>query len=233
MALDGERRREAWHDAYFTAPLPGLPHPYPLGWMSPIDLTAIYNAARLAKGPVLEIGPFVGRSTTALAAGLRDRQAAGTQPVPFDTIDYGITSVEEWKERFGETLDPGKRDGQIMDAVYHPGGTIAVLIQNLKRNRLLPYVTGIIRGDFLTCPVAREYGLIFCDATHDDAEIARNVPRIAELAAPGATLIFDDIINERHADMVCASFNVSRRLMTRTVHPERRKRCKIMIVETN
>lgn len=223
----------SWSDRYFAHPLPEVPEGYPLGWMTWLDLQVIYNAARTARGLVLEVGPFIGRSTVALALGLRDREADGGAPVPFDTIDFGITSAEEWAARFDEVLHPGKRGGRVMDAVYHPGGTVAVLIQNLKQRGLLPFVTSIVRGDILTSPLARSYGLIFCDAAHDDAEIERNLPRLADLAGPGCTFIFDDIINDRHADMICGPLGARRRIMTRTLHPERRKRCKIMIAETD
>lgn len=220
-------------DAYFDQPLPKLEQPFPNGWMSPLDLQVLYNAALRATGPVLEVGPWLGRSTTALAAGLRDREAAGAAPVEFDTIDFGITSVDEWSARFGERLRPDKDNGRAIEAVYHPGGTIAVLIRNLKGLGLLPWVTNVVRGDFLTCPFTRRYGLIFCDATHDDDEIARHVPRLAELARPGCTFVFDDVITEERASKVCAHLAATRRFMTRTLYPSRKRRCKLLVVETH
>lgn len=225
-----DQSKKSWHDGYFQRPLPELANGFPDGWMSPLDLKAIYNAALKASGPILEVGPWLGRSTTALAAGLRDR--TDEERILFDTIDFGITSAEEWQERFNERLKMDKAGGRVVEAVYHPGGTLAVLIKNLKGNGLLPYMTNIIRGDFLDAPISRQYGLIFCDATHDDAEINRHMPRLAELAAPGATLIFDDIVTPEHAEMVCKHLNTKRAIMTRTLYPNRNRRCKIMIVET-
>jgi hypothetical protein len=219
-------------ERYFLQPLPKLPNGYPNGWMSAKDLTVLFNAGQFAKGDVLEVGPWLGRSTTAISAGLRQREADGATPLKYDTIDFGITSAEEWVERFDEPFRLGKDKGRVAEAVYHPGGTIAVLIQNLKSNDLLKYVTNITRGDFLDSPIAREYGLIFCDATHDDKEIHRHLPRLAELAAPGCVLVFDDVITEERADLVCGYLNVSDRFMTRTVYPERKTRCKLLVVET-
>lgn len=200
--------------------------------MSAKDLTVLFNAGQYAKGDVLEVGPWLGRSTTAITAGLRQREADGQAPVKYDTIDFGITSADEWVERFDEPFKIDKDKGRVAEAVYHPGGTIAVLIQNLKSNGLLKYVTNVIRGDFLDSPLVRQYGLIFCDATHDDGEIHRHLPKLAELAAPGSVLIFDDVVTEQRADLVCGYLNVSDRFMTRTVYPNRSARCKLLVVET-
>lgn len=217
---------------HFDQPLPKLPNGYPNGWMSAKDLTVLFNAGHNAKGDVLEVGPWLGRSTTAITVGLRQREAEGHSPVKYDTIDFGITSAEEWVERFDEPFRVSKDKGRVAEAVYHPGGTIAVLIQNLKSNGLLKYVTNIIRGDFLDSPIARQYALIFCDATHDDSEIHRHLPKLAELVAPGGVLIFDDVITEERADLICSYLNVSDRFMTRAVYPNQKTRCKLLVVET-
>lgn len=217
---------------YFEQPLPNLPQGYPNGWMSATDLRLLYSTALRTNGDVLEVGPWLGRSSSAIAAGLRDRQEAGGAPVRYDTIDYGITSVEEWQARFNERLDPGKDKGRAIEAVYHPGGTIAVLISNLKGNGLLPYVTNVIRGDFHDCPIQRKYQMIFCDATHDDGEIHRNVPRLAELGAEGCTYVFDDVITAERAKLVCSYLEPKQYFMTRRLFPKPGKRCKLLVVET-
>ena len=220
------------NESFFPHPLPELPRGFPNGWMSPKDLMTLYNVARRTPGPVLEVGPWLGRSSSAIALGLRDRVALdGAAPVTYDLIDFGITSAEEWRARFNQPLHFDKDKGRVLSAVYHPGGTIAVLIKNLNENDLLPHVTNVIRGDFLECPIARRYGMIFCDATHDEAEIRRHLPKIAELAAPGGLLVFDDIVTEDHADMVCGYLDVAGRVMTRALYGT--KRCKVMVVQLN
>lgn len=218
-------------DSFFSAPIPSLPMGYPNGWMSAKDLTILYNAASMANGDVLEVGPWLGRSSSAIAAGLQAREAAGSAALKYDIIDFGITSAQEWQDRFNHPLRFDKDQGRVAEAVLHPGGTIAVLIQNLKANGLLKSVTNIIRGDFLECPISRSYGMIFCDATHDVAEIDRHLPKIAELAAPGATLVFDDIVTEEAADHVCSYLKVENRFLTRHVFPNRSQRCKLMVVK--
>ncbi|MFN7225105.1 MAG: class I SAM-dependent methyltransferase [Paracoccaceae bacterium] len=221
-------------NAYFTQGLPRLPFGFPNGWMSAKDLTVLHNAALRTVGPVLEVGPWLGRSSSAIASGLRIRaETDGQMPVFYDMIDFGITSASEWTERFNEKFRMEKDQGRVAEAVYHPGGTIAVLIKNLKDNELLKYVTNLIRGDFLDCPIERSYGLIFCDATHDDAEIHRHLPKLARLAGPGSTLIFDDIITEERADLVRSYLDVKFSFMTRSRFPNRSDRCKLLVVETN
>lgn len=148
-------------------------------------------------------------------------------------IDFGITSAAEWTERFNEPFRIDEDQGRVAAAAYHPGGTIAVLIKNLKDNDLLSHVTNVIRGDFLDCPIERSYGLIFCDATHDDAEIHRHLPKIARLAASGSILVFDDIITEERAELVRSYLNVQTSFMTRTRFPSRADRCKLLVVETH
>ena len=231
-SVDDMVAQDVFHERYYARPLPDTPKGYPNGWMSPNDLALLYNAAYLSTGHVLEVGPWLGRSTTALAMGLRDRQADGAKPVSFDTIDFGITSAGEWKEKFGEELDLGKQNGRVADAVYHPGGTVAVLIQNMKDNRLLPYVSNFIRGDFIDCPIARKYSLIFCDTTHDDAEIERTLPKLAKMAGKGCTFVFDDVITEQRAELICSYLKTKRYVMSARIFPQRKKFCKVMLVET-
>lgn len=233
MSLTITEKTTKTMDAYFKHPLPKLPEGYPNGWMSAKDLTVLFNAALKANGDLLEVGPWLGRSTSAIASGLRQRETDGHTPVKFDTIDFGITDANEWVARFNEPFKLDKDKGRVAEAVYHPGGTIAVLIQNLKQNGLLSYVTNIIRGDFLDCPIARPYNMIFCDATHDDEEIHRHLPRLAELAASGCVLVFDDVVTDERADLVCSYLDVSQRFMTRSIFPDRSARCKLLIVETS
>ena len=218
--------------SYYQRSLPKAPQGFPNGWMSPNDLSLLYNVAFQASGPVLEVGPWLGRSTTALAMGLRDRHAQGEENVSFDTIDFGITSADEWHAKFGEKLNIKKQKGRVAEAVYHPGGTVAVLIQNIKNNRLLPYVSNFIRGDFIDCPLSRKYNVIFCDTTHDDAEIERTLPALVKMAGKGCTFVFDDVITEQRAQKICGYLDVESYFLTSTVFPEREKFCKLMLVKT-
>jgi hypothetical protein len=192
--------------------LPSLRYDYPDGWMAPADLAAIYNVARGTLGAVLEIGPWLGRSTCAICAGLRD---SAVKPIPFfDVIDFGITGPDEWQELFGVPFDPTMANGVAARAIYHPGGTNAVLVNNLKRNELLKFTTSIIRGNFLQMPTSRKYDFVFCDTAHDETEAALYLPKISSVVNPGAWLIFDDVIREDLAEYICSHFNLDSALMT-------------------
>jgi predicted O-methyltransferase YrrM len=218
---------------YFERTLPAPRRGYPQGWMSPLDLQVIYNASYMTKGPILEVGPFVGRSTAAICYGLRDRKREGMEPTPFDTLDLGITSAAEWTEKLKEPFDVKRAWGQLAAAVYHPGGTIAVLIRNIKDLNLLPFVTNFIRGDLVTCPLSRDYKMIFCDTTHDDGEIHRHLPHLVEMAGPGCTLVFDDVITDQRQELICSYLDVKNCFRTNVLYPNREDFCKVMVVETN
>jgi LPS sulfotransferase NodH len=192
-------------------PLPALPHRYPDGWMRPIELRILYTLARRTAGPVLEVGSWIGRSSSAIAAGLRD---GGRHPRPvYDIVDFGPCSAAEWQERFGQKLSVEMGGGHVAAAVLHPGGSIAVLIENLRRNALLGQVTSITRGDILETPLGRRYGMIFCDAVHGEAEAKRTMPAIAALAADRALLVFDDVTTEAFADVICGYLKPVRRFL--------------------
>lgn len=212
---------EIWPEDGFALdrldPLPSLPYRYPEGWMSAIELRLLYSLARRHAGPVLEIGSWIGRSSSAIAAGLRD---GGRNPAPiYDIVDFGPASAAEWEQRFGQKLNLEMGNGHVAAAVFHPGGPIAVLIDNLRRNGLLGHVTSIIRGDLLELALARRYRLIFCDAVHGPAEAARTMPKLAELVAEDAILVFDDVVTEDFADTICGYLSPVRRFLLASQTP--------------
>ncbi|NJC07837.1 Stf0 family sulfotransferase [Polymorphobacter fuscus] len=192
-------------------PLPALPFRYPDGWMRPIELRILYTLARRSAGPVLEVGSWIGRSSSAIAAGLRDG-VCDPKPV-YDIIDFGPCSAAEWQQRFGQKLNIEMGGGHVAAAVLHPGGSMAVLIDNMRRNDLLGHVTSIIRGDVLETPLGRRYGMIFCDAVHGEVEAKRTMPAIAALAAERALFVFDDVTTEAFADTICSYLKPVRRFL--------------------
>lgn len=180
--------------------------------MSTADLTALYNLARWRAGPSLEIGPWLGRSTSAICLGRRD---AGVTPLPpYDIVDFGITSATEWKTMLGQEFDPAIGQGSAIYAIHHPGGTNAILVNNLLRNGLLSFTTTITRGNFLDLPFTRRYEFVFCDTTHDEWEAVLYLREIAKRAAPNAPVIFDDVVSDDFAEFFCKYFDVGSRLMT-------------------
>lgn len=160
----------------------------PEGWFSKGQINILYQLALQAKGPILEVGPWVGRSTAVICQALQQRP----DRVPFDTVDYGIASAEEWKRLFGDDLSKKLDPEKYLRHINQPEGTITSLRRNLTERGFEPLVT-IHRGDFHeVCPDGK-FALIFCDATHSIAEIDANVPALVERLVPGGILACDDI----------------------------------------
>jgi tetratricopeptide (TPR) repeat protein len=208
-AIWGRRLDEAALD-----PLPEVPAGYPDGWMSHIELVILYNLSLNSPGPVLEVGPWIGRSTTAICCGLRDRLAGR---VPFDCVDFGHVGVEDWTTAFGGL--PGRTEDatKFTGPLEHPGGSLAVLIAGLKENKILDQVSTIVRGDFSKLPFTRFYSLIFCDTIHDREEAERHVPKLARLALPDAVIVIDDVVDEGFADFICGFLPPSKRILLHNI----------------
>ncbi len=144
----------------------------------------------------------MGRSTVCLAKGIQ-RRPEGRETL-FDTVDLGVASVEEWRRLLHNDplLNAMREMETLLSNIYLPGGTIAALIANLKHHDVLQYVTTILRGNFLTMPITRVYGVIFCDTLHDDNEIALYVPKLSQMLASGGWIFCDDIVDVRRAEAI-------------------------------
>lgn len=162
----------------------------PQGWMTPLELTLLYNVARFGKGDFLEIGTWIGRSSIAIAAGIRD---AKDQDRKLDLNDYGFTSLDDASAALRVPVTYFTES----DArpILSPGGSIAALMENLRVRGLLNKVTSVIRGNALHVPLRLEYGVVFCDATHSVQEINDVGPVLARVLKPGSWLVCDDIHN--------------------------------------
>lgn len=174
-----------------------LPFPIPMdnmpeGWLSGTDMQILYSLATLVQGPILEIGSWLGRSTVAIGAGIRD---SGETKI-FDTVDFGLTSPSEWEALLKEDFARFGKDDVVARSIFQPGGTIAVLIENLRKAALLPYVTSIIRGDSTKVPLRPCYNMVFCDTLHDEREVREYGDFLNGLIAPGGWLVCDDVIDE-------------------------------------
>jgi hypothetical protein len=170
----------------------------PEGWTAPIELQILYAIALRAEGPILEVGPWLGRSTAAIAAGIRDSGSAKI----FDTIDFGLTSIPEWREKLNDDFSRSIDSDTIVRSIHAPGGTVALLLENLRKLDLLGYVTSVIKGDFTEVPIRDRYGVIFCDTLHDENEVRKYCPKFNELLMPGGWLICDDVMTPKLGEIV-------------------------------
>ena len=160
----------------------------PDGWLPRHVGLLLYNLARCVDGPILEIGSFVGRSTTCLAAGVRD-SATRKQ---FITTDFHFESAEDFLAHYRRVHGPDASIPALQRHYMQDRGTMFHLQANLASRKLDDYVT-VLRGDFANVLPATKFSLLYCDVTHDPSEVALNVPRLKEFVAEGAIVVFDDI----------------------------------------
>ena len=183
--------------------LPALPldgRDLPKGWLSLFEAQVLYALALAARGPVIEVGSWIGRSTAALAAGVRDNPIG--RPI-FDVFDFGIAGAAEWRRRFGhDPFDFPDRE-HFLEVILHPGGIPALLKANLARLDLDQYLNMMAFGDFRTSGIKRTYDVGFCDAAHGVEEIRANTPALLELLnREDFALAFDDVITDEQVEVV-------------------------------
>lgn len=169
----------------------------PDGWFSKVQISALYQLVLATDGPILEVGSWIGRSTTVIGHALRNRP----EPVEFHTVDYGISSLEEWQEKFGSSLLNKPNAERYLPHVTREGGSLSSLRENLSVRGMLDLVS-IHKGDFHNVAPKIGYSLIFCDATHNRREIDTNVPALIAMLKPGGVLACDDISDELYEYLI-------------------------------
>jgi hypothetical protein len=158
------------------------------GWFSARECQKLYALILETKGPILEIGHFLGRTTACIAHALRD---SGMKRL-FNSYDLAFRSATEFKAYY-DALH--KRDVPVPHFyekhVFSKGlTTTAVAKEKLDALELTSYVT-LISGDYSLLDTYR-YDFIFSDAVHDEPEIQRNLPQIVKRSNPGAIWAFHD-----------------------------------------
>jgi hypothetical protein len=146
------------------------------GWLSSAEQIALYSVARWTPGPILEIGPWLGRSTVTLALGIADsekekefltREVNPTlenfRPIGPEQMGFYLPadSTESMGVCSGESFE---RD--IKPLVSRPGGVAVRLKENLERCGVSKRVC-VSLGDFRELD-ARPYRLVFTDAMQDE-----------------------------------------------------------------
>jgi hypothetical protein len=180
-----------------------LPFPIdslPSGWLLDLECSILYNAAKVAEGPVVEVGTWEGRSTCCLAYGLQDNPR---RPV-FDVFDFGDCGIEEFTLRHGSYKPRDDAEDKKLRAVVESHGGIAgKLKQNLADRKLGRMVTMFHFGDFAHTATNRIYEVAFCDVSHGRDEILRNVTHLKKFIDPDNYLIvFDDTAIEEECQLV-------------------------------
>lgn len=192
----------------------GLP-PLPQGWLTGLEAKVLYTATRTVQedAAILEIGSWAGRSSCCIAYGVRD----SGKKTRYDIVDYGIAGVDEWHERFGGNIFAYADPKQFIEVICVPGGTAAVLKQNLIDRGLAKYVSLIVLGDLADYETRTKYDFIFCDTTHGEEEIKRNIPRVSSLLKDDWILACDDIHTDVEIDLIGKLTGAEQVYMTKDV----------------
>lgn len=151
------------------------------GWLSEREMRLLYGFARVLDGPMLEMGAWVGRSTSVLARAVRDagceKRFVSTEIQPlledFQSVgeDVHYLSPQCGGQSIGH-ISAAFFDADIAPVLKAEGGVIGTLKRNLDELGLLPYVT-IHVGDFATA-TDLGYNFIFNDCAHNAVEIERS-----------------------------------------------------------
>lgn len=163
------------------------------GWFSQEEADLLYLIGFMAQGPILEIGHFLGRSTSVLCQSIQD----SGRPIQFNSYDLGFGSAEEFVEAYRRIYD-GRSIGipkELEEMVFsRNASTTDIARRNLRELNLDGYVN-LIAADFSQVDVTK-YDLIFCDAMHDAHEIQVNIPAIIRCSQNICTWAFHDMSDE-------------------------------------
>lgn len=161
------------------------------GWFSIPEAEALYELASLSFSQrFLEVGHFLGRSTSVICEAIRDTDAI----VEFNSYDLGFSSAEEFVNHYKRvhattaTCVPLELEKLVFS---RNRTTTEIARQNLERFDLGRHVN-LISGDF-TVTDQSQYGLILCDALHDHKEIEINLPHVVNASADECVWAFHDM----------------------------------------
>lgn len=146
------------------------------GWLSQNEASLLYDLARDATGPIVEIGSWRGRSTSALALGSMN----GNQQ-PLYAIDsfIGITAKDR-PTAFGEVAGLGSSSYELLRSNLDSAGINGLV-------RIVPKAS----QDAAT-EVPAECGLLFVDGAHDYKSVKRDIELYSPKVKTGGLVVLHD-----------------------------------------
>ena len=123
------------------------------------------------------------------------------------------------------SADPARWGGRIAEAILHPGGSNAVLIQNLRRNELLQYTTTSFAAISWTC----RWRILttWYSAMRLMTGRSRAPPGDAKGGErPCGVVVFDDVTDRSFCEFILDRFDAESFIMTR----ERRDYHKLLVI---
>lgn len=172
------------------------------GWLSRRECRRLYLTTVMTRGPILEIGHFLGRSSACICEAIRDVR----RPREFRSYDLGFRSGAEFREYYERIYKPDAGAPQPDDIVFSEHTTTTeVASQNLRRLGLVSHVELISGSGF---ELDRDkYDLIFCDTAHEQHKITAEVPNLVARSNQGCVWALHDM-NEASIELVMSLADV-------------------------
>ena len=167
------------------------------GWFSEEEAALLYDVVTTTEGPVLEIGHFLGRSTSVICEAIHDGGSLRT----FRSYDLGFETESDFLSYYTSIYQSDSFDiPPEFSQVYQQGQISTELaFLNLKRVGLEGLVE-LISGFFQSDP--HKYHIVFADVMHDPVEIRQNLHDIIRVSSDSCLWLFHDMCEE-NIQQVC------------------------------
>ena len=167
------------------------------GWLSEDEAKALYAVTRNTSGRILEIGHFLGRSTSCICQAISASTPA-TRSRVFRSFDLGHTTVDEFREFFEKIHQADSIEIPVLfqEWVSEKGMSCTEVARKFLSEHALDSFVELVTGDFRVQSKCASYSLIFSDACHEPHEILENLPSIVELSTSRAVWAFHDMTDE-------------------------------------
>lgn len=166
------------------------------GWFSREDCQRLFEITLVTKGPILEIGHFLGRSTACITEALKVSDEKRT----FTSYDLGLVSEKEFNVFFGNVHKKNVRVPKLAKDIYAQGKTSTELAKKYLANLGLDEYVKLISGNFIDMDNGT-YDFIFCDAIHEPNEIRLNLPHIMRRSSMNCIWAFHDM-SDSNIDLI-------------------------------
>lgn len=169
------------------------PHTYRSipGWLTDNEARCLYDVARKTRGNLLEVGTFLGRSTSVLCEGIRDAGQVGRK---FVSYDLSCSSLGEFKTIVNAI---GQEDffvpALLSDLWARGANSTDEARKYLEEHELLQYVE-LRKGDFRADNAT--YDTMFLDVMHGPEEMSANLPHVYRLSRPMTLVAIHDMHEE-------------------------------------
>jgi predicted O-methyltransferase YrrM len=170
----------------------------PLGW-TPDELPTVLSEY-LSKPNVkyvLEVGSFLGRSTVLLA-----KARPTTAKIHIDTCDVHFKNSKHFKSFYSQIYAKSIGIPDLHKKYF--GKSQTELMNNIDSTKNINCYQGSLSDLVQAGLLRKKYDVIYCDVTHDLAEINYNIPLIIKLMATDAILICNNIIEPEHSQAIMA-----------------------------